>query len=95
MYKQRLKKLNETMNSIISDYIKEYELEVGKIYRVETTDGKIFDGYFKGIHSYGSSMGGKINIWVSFFKQKKNYTPSKRTTEDFIGGIKNIDMLPF
>lgn len=90
-YKARLLDLNMNLQSIISDFYMQHKLIGGKLYRIETVNGETFEGFFNYIKvgSYSSNT----SLWCSFYKMKKDFTPSKRLTGEFIQNIKSIKLL--
>jgi len=96
MYKhdfaQRLKDLSITLDLLLRDFTERYDLKVGMKYRV-VENGNYFDGYFERYETgfYGTG----IDVWVSFYKQKIDGTPSKLKTGTFISNIKDIYESPF
>lgn len=92
-YEQRLEDINGTIGMLLKDFIKEHQLEVGGLYRVYTSDGKSFKGFFDRLNvgSYSST----VNIYCYFYKVKKDFTPSKVREGKFIRNINSIKRLPF
>lgn len=89
----RLEDLSKTIGFVLVDLVKKYDLEVGGHYRVESTDGKYFDGFFKSISA--KMYRERLDIWCCFFKEKKDHTPSKVETGIHASNVKNITLIPF
>ena len=91
----RLEDLNKTMSFVLKDFTEKYNLETGGKYRIENIDGKHFEGYFHSLNITASIYTKKISIWCSFFKEKKDGSPSKVLTGIDISRVTDISLIPF
>ncbi|WP_108821073.1 hypothetical protein [Dysgonomonas sp. Marseille-P4361] len=89
----RLQDLSKTINFVLEDFTKKYDLTVNCKYRVETADGKCFDGFFR--HLKVSAFRNNLDVWCCFYKVKKDGTKSKNDTGVHMSKIVDITLYPF
>jgi hypothetical protein len=94
-FKQRLSDITKTTEFVIEDFEKKHNLIQGQDYQIRLSDGKTFHGFFikSRIHSTQFKVG--IDIWINFFKSKKNGEKSKIKKGCFITEVIEITPLPF
>jgi len=89
----RLQDLSKTIGLLVTDFVEKYDLETGCKYRVESTDGKYFDGFFNSLQA--KMYRDNLDVWCRFYKSKKDGDPSKVETGIHISNVANISLIPF
>lgn len=92
-FNQRLQDLSKTIGFVLTDFSERYDLIVGCKYRVETADGKYFDGFFR--HLKASVYRNNLDVWCCFYKVKKDGAPAKIDTGAHMSKVVNIELFPF
>lgn len=90
-FQSRIDEENTIISQILRDMTNVYKLEPDCRYHVQLIDGKGFDGYFK--HLEVSCYRNKINVWVAFYKVKKDGTASMVETGTHSVNIQDIIQL--
>lgn len=91
----RLNDVNDTLKCLIEDIEKEYELSKDCSYQIYTKDGKGFSGYYSRCQLHSCICSSGVDIWVSFFKAKKDGNKSKVAKGCFAGEITEVVLMPF
>lgn len=91
----RKNRISASLICLMADIEKAYDLRKGECYQVKTHGGKVFELFFIETSPYASIWGSDIDIWVSFFKSKKNGAKSKIKKGFFIKEISEISWQPF
>lgn len=91
----KLSDINDSLKSLISAIEKEYDLSNNMKYRVRTYGGKVFDVYYIRCDVYYGTWSKKLDIYLSFYKSKKDGEKSKVEDGFFLKEVQNITPCPF